>query len=99
MKWSYAILVKQTNLVSDIKITFNKNIIFKKKAIKLFFTFPWASTGAFLCNSNLATFILPYLAAKCKGVNPFLVVAVSDAPFSNKTDATWNKLQMKVNYK
>lgn len=35
--------------------------------------------------------MLPYFAAKCKGVNPFLVVAVSDAPFSNKTDATCNE--------
>lgn len=33
--------------------------------------------------------MLPYLAAKCKGVNPFLVVAVSDALFSNNTDATY----------
>lgn len=59
-----------------------------KNEYRYFLTFPWASTGAFFCNNNLATFMLPYLAAKCRGVKPFLVVAVSDAPFSNKTDAT-----------
>lgn len=59
-------------------------------------TFPWASTGAFFCNNNRATFILPYLAAKCKGVNPFLVVAVREALFSNKTDATCIQSQKRI---
>ncbi|KAE9543177.1 hypothetical protein AGLY_003088 [Aphis glycines] len=32
--------------------------------------------------------MLPYFDAKCSGVNPFLVVAVTEASFSNNTDAT-----------
>lgn len=34
-------------------------------------TFPWASTGALRLINKRATLILPYLAAKCNGVNPF----------------------------
>ena len=34
------------------------------------------------------TLRLPYLAARCKGVNPFLVVAVNEALCSSKTEAT-----------
>lgn len=35
--------------------------------------------------------MLPYFAARCKGVNPFLVVAFNDAPLSIKTPATYKK--------
>lgn len=57
-------------------------------------TFPWASTGESRWSSSLATFMLPYLAARCSGVKPFFVVAVRDAPCSRRTDATCNKIQL-----
>lgn len=36
-----------------------------------FFTFPAASGEALFCRRRLATSILPYLAATCRGLNPF----------------------------
>jgi len=56
-------------------------------------TLPWASTGASFCSRSLATLIFPYLAAKWRGVKPFLVVAVRDAPFSRRTEATWDSTE------
>ena len=39
-------------------------------------------------NEKKITLTLPYLAAKCKGVNPFLVAALIEALCSSKIDAT-----------
>lgn len=51
-------------------------------------TFPCASNLLSLCKSILATLMLPYLAAICKGVKPFLVVALREALFSTRIVAT-----------
>lgn len=66
--------------------------------IKSLLTFPCASTGACFCNSNLVTLMLPYFDAKCSGVNPFLVVAVTEASFSNNTDATCQQKKSSVSH-
>ena len=51
-------------------------------------TFPCASNLLSRCKSIFATLILPYLAAICKGVKPFLVVALREALFSTRIVAT-----------
>ena len=69
-------------------ITFQTIIMDRPRHSGPSITLPCASTGASFCSRSLATFMLPYLAARWSGVKPRFVVAVFDAPCSSRTAAT-----------
>lgn len=54
-------------------------VFFKKSSL----TFPAASGAALFCRRRLATSILPYFAATCRGLNPFCWEIKSDGSSAN----------------